>query len=461
MTAGPQEPDRSIDPRALRLARRLGISRAVFYSILNRGWQVLAGPVTVLVIVRYYSTDEQGYYYAFLSILAMLNFFELGLSGVVVNVAAHEWASLQWTVSRTPVGDARALSRLRSLARFILRWYLVVASLFLIGVGIAGVVMFTRSPAARVDWFLPWVAVVTVSAAQLICLPFNSLLEGCNRAAEVNKFLFAQAAVAALALWIVIPTGGSLWAVVASAGVRLASNLVFLASYRGFLLDLLRADEDGEAMNWRTELWPLQWRIGVQGAASWFHFSLFVPVLFHYRGTTMAGQFGMTLQIVSVLQVAAYAWVQTRAAEMAIHTARRNYQELEALWRRGLVMSVAVMVAAAVGFELCLLALNRFAPSIAVRMLDGPTTAVLLAGRVVFVVILASTVYVRAHRIEPYAPMMVSVSLLQGGVAWFAGVRYGAMGQAVGALAVYLLVGLPWAMQILARTRRDERVATV
>ena len=90
--------------------------------------------------------------------------------------------------------------------------------------------------------------------------------------------------------------------------MRLGSNVVYLAhSHGNFLRDLLTVEPGEGRMRWRTEIWPLQWRIGVQGALSWFHLSLFVPVLFYYHGPGEAGQFGMTWHIVALLQVAATA----------------------------------------------------------------------------------------------------------------------------------------------------------
>ncbi|MGK2857227.1 MAG: hypothetical protein ACSLFQ_08475, partial [Thermoanaerobaculia bacterium] len=201
-----------LDPRLLRLARRFGVSRAVLYAIAVRGWQLLAGPITVVVIARFYSPELQGFYYAFASILAMQGFFELGLFNVIVNVAAHEWAHVDGDQGGDTEPRGRALARIGSLARFILRWYLGVAVLFFLVVSVAGTIFLSSAGGSHdIVWFAPWIALVACTAAHLTLLPFNSLLEGCNRVASVNGFLLVQAMLAAFAVRIVIPAGGGLW----------------------------------------------------------------------------------------------------------------------------------------------------------------------------------------------------------------------------------------------------------
>ncbi|MGK2859601.1 MAG: hypothetical protein ACSLFQ_20565, partial [Thermoanaerobaculia bacterium] len=257
----------------------------------------------------------------------------------------------------------------------------------------------------------------------------------------------------------VIPAGGGLWAIAVSALVRTVTNFWFLATRHGpFLGRLFRGGRGEGGMSWRTEIWPLQWRIGIQGGVSWFHYSLFVPVLFYYAGPVEAGRFGMTWQIVSTLQVAAYAWVQTRIPEMGMHAARRDFESLDRLWRGGITFALGALVVGSFAFEVAVVAVRAWLPSIGDRLLTPEETAILSAGRILFLGVLGIAAYVRAHRIEPFAPMMLSVSLLQGCFAWVVGMRYGAAGQAWSMLAIYVLVAVPWAIHIYTRTRRQEQV---
>ena len=75
------------DRRSLlrRCALRLGVDRAIGFAVLARFWQLLTGPVTQLLIVFCLTEVEQGYYYAFMNLLAMQIFVELGLHVVLIS----------------------------------------------------------------------------------------------------------------------------------------------------------------------------------------------------------------------------------------------------------------------------------------------------------------------------------------------------------------------------------------
>src|SRR5687767_14379524 len=79
-------------------------------ALANRAWQLLAAPVTILLIAGRLSAEQQGYYYTFGSLVALQSFFELGFGVVVINVASHEWARLALDGEGRINGDADALS---------------------------------------------------------------------------------------------------------------------------------------------------------------------------------------------------------------------------------------------------------------------------------------------------------------------------------------------------------------
>ena len=106
----------------VRLARLCGIDRAIFFTLLSRGWSVLAGPVTILCVLKFLSAEEQGFYYTFSSILALQIFFELGLTYVIMQCVSHEMASLEWSDAGTLQGDTTAKARVASLFRLSMRW---------------------------------------------------------------------------------------------------------------------------------------------------------------------------------------------------------------------------------------------------------------------------------------------------------------------------------------------------
>src|ERR1039458_5361073 len=57
-----------------------GLDRAIAFTVLARFWSAFAGVVTVLMIARFLSPNEQGYYYTIFSLVGLQIVFELGFA---------------------------------------------------------------------------------------------------------------------------------------------------------------------------------------------------------------------------------------------------------------------------------------------------------------------------------------------------------------------------------------------
>ncbi len=441
-----------------RLLRLLEIDRAVFYAIVLRLWQLLAGAGTIVLMTRFFSQETQGYYYTFASLVAMQTFFELGLNIVVINVCSHEWARLEIDASGTIRGDANALSRLISLGRMLFQWYGLASLLFAVVAGGVGVYFLQRQPDVGVSWQMPWLALVIASGLLLWTLPFNAVLEGCNQVGTVNQFRVIQAMAANGAVWTVMILGGGLWAAVAATSARLACDLyLLLVRYRRFFAPFLRPAA-GERISWRSEVWPLQWRLAVGGVFSYFAYFLLTPVMLAYHGAVVAGQMGMTWTVVTAIQAAAGAWVQTRAPRFGILIQEERYLELDRVFRRVTLVALAAMIVASGLFCLLLYGLQINAYRVVDRLLDLRTSSLFLLAAGVQLLANSLVYYVRAHKQEPFLVVSVISNCLVGATAWWFGSRYGPFGAALGLLATYACFTLP-AHAVIWRRCRFERAA--
>lgn len=84
-----------------KYSQQIGIDGAIGYTVLSRIISASGGLVTLVFISLFLSTEEQGYYYTFGSIIAIQVFFELGLNSIITQYAAHEVAHLQWEMKIT------------------------------------------------------------------------------------------------------------------------------------------------------------------------------------------------------------------------------------------------------------------------------------------------------------------------------------------------------------------------
>lgn len=462
---------------------RLEVDRAVFYAIAARAWQFVAGPVSILVIAACFTPELQGYFYTFASLMGMQTLVELGLHGVIINVSSHEWSRLRLTDDGSIDGDEAALRRLAGLKRFVARWYALVALVFFVVCGVGGAAFLDQprsvnarsadvssigssaesSPAAvtlpREAWVAPWFCLVALNGLLLWAWAYSAMLEGCNQMVVVNRVRLLQFMTGSFAVWASMAAGLGLWAVVVSVAVRLAWDVWMIAvRYRRFWQSL-SLGEDAPAISWRHEIWPLQWRMAVLGVAGYLAFSLFTPVMFYCHGSVVAGQMGMTWTILSAIESAAYAWVQVRSPLFGMLAARQDWREMDRVFFRLTAISWAFYLLGVIGLCAGVWGLNvlpwTLTQRLASRMLALEPTAVFAVAFLLLHWPRCLTVYVRAHKQDPFLMAGIVSHGLIALLVVALGCAQGPIGAAWGLLAVVATVNLPWWTQIWNRCRRD------
>lgn len=446
----------------LGLARRAGMDRAVGFAVLMRFWQLFTGPITQLFIVFFFSEVQQGYYYAFMNLLAMHIFVELGLHVVIINVASHEWSGLQLTADGI-TGDLDRVSRLRSLAATSIRWYAVAAALFVVLVSVLGTRFFLNVEGGSgaknaIGWFAPWIVLVILTGLQLAVLPLTAILEGCGQLPVINRLRFLQGVVGSLVVWSCMFGGLGLWALCGSAAVRLGGELYLVAVRYQMFFSSLRQGPRGKVLNWRHEILPLQWRMAIQGALLWLSTHLAGLVVLKYHGAAVSGRFGMMWTILAALQAASLSWVETRRPLFGRLIAERDYQQLDSLFFRLSRISMTLMLVGGTLFTLGIWLVNvlpwNIFQKIAERLPSAGTTSVFAVALVILHLAQCTNIYVRAHKRDPYLLPALIANPVIAILVFRLGQQHGIVGVGWGYLAGVALLQTPLWMFVWARTRR-------
>ncbi len=434
-------------------SRFLGIDRSVGYLLAARLVQLALYAAVVVLIVRHLTAKEQGFYYTFFSILSLQVFVDLGLAIVIVSNTSHEWALLKIDATRRIVGDPIALARLISLGRVAIKWFGLAMLLFIPCVGVAGWVFFSSNPEPTVSWHGPWAVLVVLSGLGIGMTPFNAVLEGCNQVEKVNRTKLEQVVLEGLAVCTGLLLGAGLWAAAISVAVRVGRNvyLVFF-EYREFFRPF-RLQANGAHVDWYLEIWPMQWRLGISGLVTYFLNSMYNPVMFHYHGAVVAGQTGITLQVTTGLSIVAMSWITTKVPRFGALIAKKEYAELDLLWRRVSLVSLAMIMLGATAVWLALYLGTAAGWGFVQRMLGPLPTAIFLLAAVVAQFVQCLVYYLRAHKREPIMIASVSICVGTGLLVWQLGMRWGPLGAATGYLVVISL-GAVWIWAIWRNCRR-------
>lgn len=422
---------------------------------MQKMWQILSGVLSIYLILNNYSDDTQGFYYTFYSLVALQTFVELGLYIVITNVASHEWAKLGLSNEGFIEGDKRALSRLVSLGRFIFKWYgaALVGFLFLVGIG--GYWFLQKTSIGSVNWELPWLLHVIFSALLLWCMPFLSLLEGCGQYPSVARFRFWQVFVSTLVLWGVIVSGGGLWAVSAmSASSLLVSVYYLLVSQANFFKPFL-SYSSLDTINWRSEIFPMQWRLALQGLTNYFSFYIFTPILFNYYGPAVAGQMGMAQQIVMAMLSISTIWVITNTPRYGILISKKSFSKLDIEWKKDSMISILVMLLGISALLIIQLAMIHANSKYVERLVSPLEMLFLCLGAFFTLGVQCFALYLRAHKREVLTPVGIISGLLMAVLALYFGRNFGSIGISASYLSVMALFTFPAAYFLWKKSKNE------
>lgn len=442
------------------VARRVwrGLDHHVLMTLLFRGWSILAGVLTLIVIPAFLSPLQQGYYYTFASILALQVFFELGLGQVVVQVVAHEVVHLRRDVSGRVEGDEENLARVAQLRSLLRRWYVPAACVFGLLVCAGGLLFLRGGGLAWQQWAIPWVLLVIASAANLVLSWKLSMLEGFALVRDVAQLRLRQSMVGYALLWLGLMLGGELWVVTA---VPLTAALMSAHWLRTSSVAPIFAFEPPRApvnpIRWFRDIFPFQWRIAVSWVSGYFVFHLFTPLVFRQSGAVEAGRLGLAMAIFSAISLVSMSWITAKAPLLSMHIARRESKELMSLFRVAATRSVlSTAVLASLVLAAAWAAAQAGMPFME-RIASIPVLACLAVVTVLNSVVFTAATFMRAHREEPMLAVSVAGGLLTGAVAWH-GSSFGTTALMLGYLAVTATVALPWTLLILRRFIARHRV---
>lgn len=448
-----ERPPRSTRISAWRTAA--GLDFHVLLTLMFRGWSVLAGAATVMLVPIWLSPVEQGYYYTFATVLGLQIFFELGLSQVVVQIVGHEAAHLRMGQDNRLVGEQARVDRLASLTQLLHRWYAVAALLFALFGGLAGAAFLGyRAQLPSDQWLGVWAVLVLCTAANLIFVPAFGLMEGFGQVGQVARMRLVQSAVGYALVWIVLLAGGRLWA----AAMLPMTNVMVAALWlrgEGKLYGELRhqACAPGHKIDWRRDVLPFQWRIALSWIAGFFIFYALTPLAFHYLGAVEAGRLGMALTIFTAVSTIGMSWVNAKAPTFAMLISRGERAELNAVFKAVAKRSAAFTLVSALSVVAAVSLMSALQVPAAQRIAGLPVlwclATIAFANSVVFSV----ATYMRAHREEPMLPVSVTAGALTL-LAALVGAQHSIEAMALFYAVITVALTVPWSLRLFQRYYR-------
>ena len=433
---------------------RIGIDKSIFFTSSTSILSSFGSLLSIFLIVRYLSLGEQGFFYTFSSLVAIQAFFEMGLNGIIVQFVAHEVTHLNWADSERLEGNPKHLSRLASLLRFSIYWYLTFAGLLFIVLIIIGFYFFNSysDNSITVNWKSPWILLAFGTVANLMVSPFLAFIQGLGKIKEVAQLQFIQQLTRLITLWLGLIFGFKLYVLGLSGIVAILPLLFyFFFKFKKVLISIW-SSEIANKISYKNEIFPFQWKIAISWISGYFIFQLFNPVLFATAGPKVAGQMGITITALNGILALSTSWISTKIPKFSNLIALKKYLELDNLFNKTIRQSAFVNLFGLIifcfilfWFDFSKFLLNGM--NLRDRFLDYLPLIMMMIPIFINNWVFGLATYLRCHKEEPLMPISIVAAVLNSLSIYFLATKFGLNGITFGYCFIVVIL-FPWTYYI-------------
>jgi O-antigen/teichoic acid export membrane protein len=439
---------------------KAGIDRAVAYTIFSRIIQAGGGLIAVIFISKFLTANEQGYYYTFASIIAIQVFFELGLTGIITQYTAHEFAHLKWGNDYQLYGEAHYKSRLSSLLRFCIKWFGVLSIALFFLLLISGLFFFSNyNKGQNVNWYYPWVILCLSTSANLFIDPILAFFDGLGEVEDMAKVRLIQKVTFILLLYILFVSGCKLYSSAIASLVSISVNYLQIFLFKRVkLLKVIWAAKGEWVVDYFREIFPYQWKIALSWISGYFIFQLFNPILFATAGAVIAGQMGMTLTGLNGVISLSGSWINTKIPLFSGLIAKGEHDVLDKTFNSTVKKANLICAFFLIVFisGVAILKCNNIA--IGNRFLPILPLSLLAISTFFSQYVSSLATYLRCHKQEPLLVQSIVMGILIAISTIVFGRLFGVNGIVIGYTTLGLVVGFPWALMIFINKRKEWHV---
>ncbi len=411
------------------------------------------GFATLLLVPIFISPEEQGYWFTFSGLAALIMLADLGFSNLILQLSAHEFAHLHFDKYRIIKGDERHLKRLSTLFTFTIRWITTIVLLSVPVILFIGYYLFSFRN-TNVYWYIPWIIFVIGAAMTFVNNVILYFFEGCDSVGIVQRMrsVIVIFMTLTMCLTLVLKLGLLALSVSLLAGAILGSILIlkeFSPAISGFIEESKTC-----SYQWRGEVIPLFWRYAVSWVSGYFIFQMYTPVMFHFHGPVEAGKIGISITLWMGIFSISNVWVSAVTPKLNMHVSKKEWKARDNLFSKNLILScITFMASAAMVFLLIFLLKGKVA--IVDKFVDTTSMSFLAAAWFLQVIVNTLAIYLRAYKEEPLVvPSFLSALYIV--ITTFLCVKFLPPKYFfLGFLSSYLW-GVPWVISIFYQKRKEE-----
>lgn len=408
-------------------------SKDAILILLQRSWQAFAGLITVVFVATYFSPSEQGWYYAFTSLAALVSLIELGLSSTILNSTAFYFSDKKsnqlLVLKENPI--------LFSFIKQAFYKYLRLSIIYISLLSFFGYLYFNEKGIhlESIEWKAQWFLLIIFTAISLLISPFFSIIEGAGSISEVYFVRLMQGILASISCWIVIANNGTLWATVVIPFVSTFVALIWLTNWRNELIKKSSYSySNNNLFRWDKEIKPLQNKVAISWLSTYFMSQLSTPILFFYCDPVVAGKMGLTLTIAHMIGHLSQVPIIKTIPNLYIASFNKSFTFKDNLFAKSVKFFLILFILGASLFVLAFIYILPFEYSNRLLPLDEILKLLLFV--LFYQICLAFSIHLRAFKFEPLFPIYALGAFL----TVYGSIHIASLRQASGVVDVMLII---------------------
>ena len=260
-------------------------------AFLGQTIKLISGPAVLLVLSKELSSAQMAIYFTFFSLIAVQQILEMGLGFTIKQFIAHSYKTKDniWTLESKEI--------VKGYLSFSLRWYFVISLFVLIFIGGFGLYFFTDN-GTNIEWKLPWILVILLTAFFVNFIPYQFLIDGCQDQKTLYKARLVSSTINASSLMISLSLDFELYSLVISIFLsNLSLYLLLFIQLKSKYCCLSKARSRYNMKTVFNKVWPMLSKLSVTWIFGYFFWNAFNLIAIKMLNINTAGKLAFTLSL--------------------------------------------------------------------------------------------------------------------------------------------------------------------
>ena len=305
-------------------------SKNALVVFLHRLVSVFSGLIILYIVTSLLEIQDQGSYYLILSLVGLQSFVDLGVISVMVSIILREWTEFRST-SSSQIRD-RKISIIRGYFHFFIKWYLSLSFVLLL-------ISLFYSYRYKSDnqLFTILLSISIITSLNFFLNLFWLFLEGIADFLNLYVFRAIQLGFSTSCLYLLIRFNFGLSAFIYFYSITFFTSLFFIV----LKWNIFSVFFNGSRIKFLyfKDIFPFHFSIFIQSIFGYFTWQALVPLFYDNLGSSLAGKFGVSVQISSLFLSFSTFLIYSKSPIFSKLYLNKNYDQILTIWKRDLMLS--------------------------------------------------------------------------------------------------------------------------